>query len=108
MKLSAETIHEARGRLIVAATFITMVVVYGVWYSYSVFLVALVREFGWSRSLVAAFSVSSTAAPGSHRMVGPPVRTAPLPCGAVVMGIGAPPRGEAWWHLLAFSGSASE
>lgn len=31
---------------------------YGVWYSYSVFLVALLEEFGWSRSMLAgAFSV---------------------------------------------------
>jgi MFS family permease len=32
--------------------------VYGLWYAYSVFLVALLREFGWSRSVLAgAFSV---------------------------------------------------
>jgi len=37
---------------------VTLGLVYGVWYSYSVFLVALLREFGWSRSLVAgAFSL---------------------------------------------------
>lgn len=40
------------------ATFVTLCCSYGVWYSYSVFLVALLREFGWSRSLVAgAFSI---------------------------------------------------
>jgi MFS family permease len=40
------------------ATFVTLGLAYGVWYSYSVFLVAFVREFGWSRSVVAgAFSV---------------------------------------------------
>jgi MFS family permease len=32
---------------------VTLGLAYGVWYSYSVFLVALLREFGWSRSLVA-------------------------------------------------------
>lgn len=42
----------------VAVTFVTLAVVYGVWYAYSVFLVALLQEFGWSRSLLAgAFSV---------------------------------------------------
>ncbi len=47
-----------RGWTIVATTFMTLVVTYGAWYSYSVFLVALLREFGWKRSLVAgAFSV---------------------------------------------------
>jgi len=37
---------------------LTLALAYGVWYSYSVFLVALLGEFGWSRSLLAgAFSV---------------------------------------------------
>ena len=40
-----------------AATFVTLGLAYGVWYGYAVFLVALLREFGWSRSVVAgAFS----------------------------------------------------
>lgn len=48
--------HAARRSL--AATCVTLALSYGVWYSYSIFLVALLREFGWSRSLVAgAFSV---------------------------------------------------
>jgi MFS family permease len=39
-------------------TFVTLALAYGVWYSYSVFLVAFLREFGWSRSVLAgAFSV---------------------------------------------------
>ncbi len=42
-----------RGWIVVGATFVTLGMVYGVWYSYSVFLVAFVLEFGWSRSLVA-------------------------------------------------------
>lgn len=42
----------------IAATFVTLGLVYGVWYAYSVFLVALLREFGWSRSVLAgAFSL---------------------------------------------------
>ena len=37
---------------------LTLGLTYGVWYSYSVFLVALLNEFGWSRSVLAgAFSV---------------------------------------------------
>jgi MFS family permease len=47
-----------RGWIVVGVTFVTLGLVYGVWYSYSVFLVVFLREFGWSRSLVAgAFSV---------------------------------------------------
>lgn len=41
-----------------AVTFVTLAITYGVWYAYSVFLVALLREFGWSRSVLAgAFSI---------------------------------------------------
>ena len=37
---------------------VTLALAYGVWYAYSIFLVALLREFGWSRSVLAgAFSL---------------------------------------------------
>jgi MFS family permease len=46
-----------RSRVLVA-TFATLGLAYSFWYSYSVFLVALSREFGWSRSVVSgAFSL---------------------------------------------------
>lgn len=49
---------EHAGRRSLAATCVTLALSYGVWYSYSVFLVALLSEFGWPRSLVAgAFSI---------------------------------------------------
>jgi MFS family permease len=52
----------------VGATFVTLGLAYGVWYAYSVFLVALLREFGWSRSLVAgAFSTFTLV----HGLVSP-------------------------------------
>ena len=45
-------------RRVLVGTFVTLGLAYGFWYSYSVFLVAFLREFGWSRSVVAgAFSV---------------------------------------------------
>jgi MFS family permease len=45
-----------------------MALLYGLWYSYSVFLVALLKEFGWSRSVTAgAFSVFALV----HAAVGP-------------------------------------
>ena len=51
-------LRDAQARIIVCATFLSLVVIYGIWYSYSVLLVALVRHFGWSRSLTSgAFSV---------------------------------------------------
>jgi MFS family permease len=58
----------AGGRIAVAVTFVTLGLTYGIWYSYSVFLVALLREFGWSRSILAgAFSVFVIV----HGMSGP-------------------------------------
>jgi MFS family permease len=46
------------GWLVVGFSFITLALVYGVWYSFSVFFVALLEEFGWSRSIGAgAFSI---------------------------------------------------
>jgi MFS family permease len=43
--------------IITGSSFITLALSYGVWYSFSVFFVALLKEFAWSRSLLAgAFS----------------------------------------------------
>ena len=101
-----------RARIVVAATFVTLVVIYGVWYSYSVFLVALVREFGWSRSLVSgAFSLFVLI----HGCLGPVVGCLVrrfgirrlLMLGGIVMGGGLALTAEMKqvWHLyLAFGG----
>ncbi len=112
MTAPTETTQGGRRWSIAATTFVTLVVIYGVWYSYSVFLVALVREFGWSRSRVAgAFSVFVLI----HGALGPFVgwmarRYGPrrlFLLGAVVMGIGLSLTAQTteWWHLyLAFGG----
>jgi MFS family permease len=53
---------------VLVATFVTLGLAYGFWYAYSVFLVAFVREFGWSRSVVAgAFSLLVVV----HGLTGP-------------------------------------
>ena len=99
-----------RGWVILATSFITLAVIYGVWYSYSVFLVALIREFGWSRSLVSgAFAVFSLI----HGGLGPPVgwllrRAGPrrvilAGVGVMALGLCLTAQTTAWWHLyLAF------
>jgi MFS family permease len=57
-----------RGWIVLGATFATQILLYGVWYGYSVFLVSLLREFGWSRSLVSgAFSTFVMV----HGLLGP-------------------------------------
>ena len=90
---------------------LTLALAYGVWYSYSVVLVALLHEYGWSRSVLAgAFSVFTLV----HGAVNPVVgalcdRLRPLglmAAGGVALGlalwtnsyIGAP------WQLYLFFG----
>jgi MFS family permease len=99
-----------RGWIVLAVTFITTILLYGVWYGYSVFLVTLLREFGWSRSLVAgAFSTFVMV----HGLLGPvigwllrlfgPRRL--IMAGALLMGVAMFLMAETtqWWHLyLAF------
>jgi hypothetical protein len=36
-----------RGKIVLASPFLTLTVFYAIWYSCSVFLVALLREFSW-------------------------------------------------------------
>lgn len=50
---------------------VTLALAYGVYYAYSVFLVALLREFGWSRSVLAvAFSVFSLVNGAANPVLG--------------------------------------
>jgi len=49
----------------------SLALAYGIWYAYSVILVALLREFGWSRSLLAgAFSVFTLVHGFANPLVG--------------------------------------
>jgi MFS family permease len=50
---------------------VTLALAYGVWYSYSVILVALLNEFGWSRSMLAgAFSVFTLVHGTANPLIG--------------------------------------
>src|SRR5207302_11145878 len=52
------------------ATFVTLGLAYGVWYAFSVFLVALAEDLHWSRSLLAgAFAVFALV----HGLSSPPL-----------------------------------
>jgi MFS family permease len=95
---------------VIAATFVTLTLLYGAWYSYAVFLIALLQEFGWSRSLVAgAFSVFLLV----HGCLGPvmgaavrrvgPRRLILVGGGLLAAGLFLTAEVTAWWHLyLAF------
>ena len=111
---SAPEGRPARGWVVLTASFFTLTVLYGVWYSYSVFLVALLREFGWPRSVVAgAFSafvfVHGLVAPGIGwlaRRFGP--RRLILSGGAVMcLGLLLAAQTTAWWHLYLTFGVVS-
>jgi len=60
-----------RRHLTLGAIGLTLGLTYGVWYSYSVFLVALLKEFGWSRSVLAgAFSVFTLVHGAANPVIG--------------------------------------
>lgn len=61
-------VKNIHGPMAVLVAFVTLGIVYGVWFAYAVFLVALVDDMGWSRSLTAgAISVVSIV----HGLSGP-------------------------------------
>jgi MFS family permease len=60
-----------RRHLTLGAIALTLGLTYGVWYSYSVFLVALLKDFGWSRSVLAgAFSVFTLVHGAANPVIG--------------------------------------
>lgn len=74
---------------------VSLALAYGIWYAYSVFLVALLAEFGWSRSLLAgAFSTFAIV----HGLANPVIgvlcdRVRP----ALMMALGGAALGGALW-----------
>jgi MFS family permease len=105
----------ARGWIVVAVVFVNLAMVYGIWYSYSVFLVAILRDFGWSRSTVAgAFSVfvivHGIFSPVNGWLVGRVGARRVIIAGGFLLATGVVLAAEttAWWHLyLAFGGVAA-
>jgi MFS family permease len=108
-------VGQHRRWIILATVFINMAAIYGAWYSYSVFLVALLAEFGWSRSVVAGgFSVFVLVHGSMSPIIGLlAARTGPrriILGGCCVMGVGLLLAGQIteWWHLyVAFGGVAA-
>ncbi len=95
--------------LIVGFSFITLALVYGVWYSFSVFFVALLKEFGWSRSIGAgAFSlfiiVSSIISPFVGNMVSSARPRRAIIWGSLLMGVGLALCSftQTWWQFYIY------
>lgn len=99
-----------RGAFVVGTLFLTLGLLYGIWYSYAVFLVALIDHFGWSRSVTAgAMSVfiltHGLFGPFAGRLVERLGPTRLMMAGSMVMAIGLllSSRINQWWQLyLAF------
>jgi MFS family permease len=97
------------GWIIVGVSFVTLGLVYGVWYAFSVFFVALLKEFGWSRSIGAgAFSVcvivSNVVSPlvgGLVYSIGP---KKVIVLGALILGVGLALSSfiQTWWQFYLF------
>lgn len=99
------------GWIIVGMSFVTLGLSYAIWYSFSVFFVALLKEFGWSRSIVAgSFSVFIIF----HSIIGPLVgaladRFGPkkvILVGSVLLGGGLAlcSSTRTWWQFYIFFG----
>ena len=62
---------DSRRSLSLGVIALTLALAYGIWYAYSVILVALLHEYGWSRSVLAgAFSVFTLVHGGVNPLVG--------------------------------------
>jgi len=99
------------GWIIVGISFVTLGLSYGIWYSFSVFFVALLREFGWSRSVCAGgFSLFVIL----HSFVGPfigglvdrfgPRRVIALGSLALGAGLFLCSFTQTWWQFYIFFG----
>ncbi len=103
--------RSAYGWIIVGVSFITLALSYGIWYSFSVFFVAFLREFGWSRSVGAgAFSILGIVAgivgPFTGHLVDRVGPKKVLISGALLLGAGLALSSftQTWWHLYLFFG----
>jgi MFS family permease len=99
------------GWIIVGISFVTLALAYGVWYSFSVFFVALLKEFSWNRSMAAgAFSLFVIL----HSLIGPFVgirvdRLGPrrvILLGSFFLGVGLALCSliKTWWQFYIFFG----
>lgn len=95
--------------IVVGTSFVTLALGYGLWYSFSVFFVALLKEFGWSRSISAgAFScfiiMSSLVSPFAGNMVYSIGPKRVIIMGSVILGSGLAlcSLTQTWWQFYLF------
>jgi len=103
---------ERRRWIIVGVLFVNLAMLYGAWYAYAVYLLALLKEFGWPRSVVAGGFSAFVLIHGSLSPVTGwlAARCGPrrlIVVGACVIGSGLLLAAQisAWWHLYLFFGA---
>lgn len=99
------------GWTIVGVSFVTLGISFGIWYSFSVFFVAILKEFGWSRAATAGvFSVFMMVQSGSAVLIGSlldrhgPRRILPLGSILIVLGLLATSRMNSLFEMYLFFG----
>jgi MFS family permease len=104
-----DKIPSPSGWFVVGSSFVTLALVYGIWYSFSVFFVALLKEFGWSRSIGAgAFSLfiifSAIIGPFVGNMVSSAKPRRVILGGALILGAGLALCSftQTWWQFYIF------
>jgi MFS family permease len=104
-----DKIPSPSGWFVVGSSFVTLALVYGIWYSFSVFFVALLKEFGWSRSIGAgAFSLfiifSFIIGPFVGNMVSSAKPRRVILGGALILGAGLALCSftQTWWQFYIF------
>lgn len=93
------------GWVVVALGFVTLGIAFGIWYSYSVFILAVIKEFGWTRaaasSIFSVFIISQALMNPITGMLqdrfGPRIV---IPLGAVVLALSLAltSRAQSLWH----------
>lgn len=99
------------GWVIVGVAFLTIMSSMGMWYTFSVFYVEILKEFGWSRAATAGvFLIYGTVHGLSSPLVGLAVRRwgarAVIVAGSLIMfvGLALSSRTSSIWHLFLFLG----
>lgn len=99
------------GWIIVALSFVNLGIIFGIWYSFSVFFVAILQEFGWSRAATAGvFSCFMLVHSGSAIVIGSFLdrfgARVVIPAGACIVALGlfASSRIDALWQLYLWYG----
>jgi len=99
------------GWIIVAVSFITLFLALGIRYSFSVFFIAVLEEYGWGRGETAgAFSLAMVVhglfAPVTGTLVDRlgPRKLFPLGAGFLIVGLVAASRIRTLWHLYLYFG----